>query len=94
MKAEIIKAKDLLINLMCKEAVRIMKGKICKVGWVDYLHGKNMTQYAFTSAYEAVNGDVIMVEKDGGESSINLRMHEINDIEKLEWILKGLKENN
>ena len=99
MTTEIKKAKENLINLMCEEAKSIIFNSnaeygICKIGWVDYLHGKNLVQHIFTSAYISVSGSVVLVESDDSEASVNLKMNQVKDIEKLELILKGLKNNN
>lgn len=97
MTLEIKEAKQHLKDLMCNEAKNIISNSnanygICKIGWIDYLHGKNLVQHIFTSAYIGIDGNVILVESDDSEASTNLRMHQIKDIEKLELILKGLKD--
>lgn len=99
MKTEIKKAKENLISLMCEEAKAIINNSVktncyCKVGWVDYLHGKNLVQHIFIGAYIATSGRVLLVEKESSEASGNLYLDQVNDIEKIEWILKGLEENN
>lgn len=96
MNTKIKKAKEQLINLMCEETKNIIKNskadyKICKIGWVDYLHGKNLIKHIFTHAYIAVGGAVVLVESDYSEASVNLKMNQVSDINKLEQILKGLK---
>ena len=101
MTTKIKEAKKRLINLMCEEAKTIIRNSnahlgICKIGWVDY-HAEydgNIICHEFTSAYIAVNGSVLLVEKDGAGIDRNLKMNEVTDIEKLEWILQGLIENN
>lgn len=97
MTTEIQQAKKQLIDLMCKEAKRLInshKSMYSKIGWVDYIHGDNLDQYIFTCAYLSMDDEVILVEKENSEKKTNLKMNEVDDIEKLEWILKGLKEQN
>lgn len=96
MNTEIKKAKQNLINIMCEEAKKIMqshKGTYSKIGWVDYITD-DLTEYQFTAAYISVGGKIVLVEKDNDNNNPNLMMHQVDNIERLEWILKGLKENN
>lgn len=102
MTPSIKSAKKHLIDLMCIEAKKIIKSKknakygICKIGWVDYhaKYGDKIICHEFTSAYITANGKVLLVEREGVGIDRNLKMNEVTDIEKLEWILKGLIENN
>ena len=102
MTTSIENAKKHLIELMCIEAKKIIKSKteakygICKIGWVDY-HAEydgDIICHEFTSAYIGSDGSIWLVESDSSEAHHNLKMHQVTDIEKLEWILQGLTENN
>jgi hypothetical protein len=99
MNTKIKEAKQNLINLMCEEAKQIINNSkktnyMCSVGWVDYLHGKNAIQHIFKGAYITNTGRVLMVESNDSEASVNIHLDQVNDVEKIEWVLKGLKENN
>ncbi len=99
MKKQIIEAKKHLINLMCEEAKEIINNSkktncMCSVGWVDYLHGKNAIQHIFKGAYITSAGRVLMVESNDSEASVNIHLDQVTDVERIEWVLKGLKDNN
>ena len=99
MKTQIKEAKKHLINLMCEEAKEIINNSkktncMCSVGWVDYLHGKNAIQHVFKGAYITSVGRVLMVESNASEASVNIHLDQVTDVERIEWVLKGLKENN
>lgn len=96
MTTEIIAAKKTLIKLMCDEAKRLIinqKSKlgVCNIGWVDYIT-PNLVQHEFVAAYIATSGRIILVEADDSEATTNIHMDEVEDIEKLEWILSGLSK--
>jgi len=100
MKTKIKEARQALINLMCEEAENIINNSVktkayCSCGWVDYIED-DLIQYEFIGAYVSASGVVYMVHKSGSEGSEKGRvsmMKDIKDIQKLEWILKGLEEN-
>lgn len=98
MEQKINKAKKHLIDLICEEAKNTIKKSkekygIAKIGWVDYLHGKNAVQHIFTSAYITVSGDVFLVESDDSEAAVNLKMKEVDSLDKLQLILDCLIKN-
>lgn len=98
MTTQLQKAKNDLIKMFVAEIKEVMatKEKVnChyKIGWVDWV-SDDLQQHEFVGIYIANGGELMLVEADGSQANKNLKVSDVTDILRLEWILKGLHENN
>ena len=98
MTEELKKAKSDLIKMFCEEIKNVIatKQKVnyhYKIGWVDYITDA-LVQHEFVGIYILREDTLMLLESNESKSDTNLRIDEVTDIEKLEWILKGLHEHN
>lgn len=98
MTTKLQKAKSNLIQMFVEEIRTVMakkekNGYRYKIGWVDYLCDKT-GQHEFTGIYEVEGNVLMLLEADGSKAERNIRIDQVTDILRLEWILKGLHENN
>lgn len=98
MTTQLQKAKNDLIQMFVAEIKEVMATKVkvnahYKIGWVDWV-SDDLQQHEFVGIYTAMNGSLMLVEASESQANKNLKIEDVTDILRLEWILKGLHENN